>query len=785
MAKKTLKLKRDLAIFKEWLNRNIDMEKDFDLFKDTLPQKTRAKNKAPLDEKKVLSHDDYDADTTYLFINELRFMAKGLSKCKHPIGDEGFFLPCYDIFGDADILVMAKSLWYKSINCKDKSADTLLCAMWNHKYTCADFKQLFIEILQRKADELEKILADGKVIPELKRRLDETASMLNLNKLETEVLFLSFLNYKKWNNLAIVSSSWRRRSDLPNIVHAYSILTGEPHYNCARVLHENEALRRFGCIDSDGSINPVISDYLNGLSESKTLSSNFFHIYEGPCISLEMHGKLLERHISILKKLINYRKPGKPLNILLYGKPGTGKTSFAISLAANLGLKLQVINQQSTDKERERSNYSAHYRFSALQICNKTISGENNLILIDEADRLLDCGHRSIFSAGGNADDEKGMLNTVLDGLQNPCIWITNCDKGSMPLASRRRFDYSIFFDDLSNDQRAFIWKNMLSQRNLKSYFNDSKVLELATHYPVSAGGIDLALRSCELTVAGHSTSITAEAEAIVKDVLESHCELMGIKPVINSTSGQEYTLDGLNIKGNITANQLIDAARRFKAQSENIQDRRMTMLLDGPPGSGKTEFVKHIGRVLDTKVCVRLGSDILGMYVGETEKRIHEAFETAEKDGSILFLDEVDGLLRSRQMAKHSWEITQVNELLQCMESFKGILVCATNHSQSLDPATLRRFVFKLQFDYLDNTNKFLLFERYFSRLFQKPIDAKEKQKLNLIENLTPGDFRVVRDKLFQLDKETSTIEELMEMLNQESLSKEQGNKKRMGFSC
>lgn len=126
-----------------------------------------------------------------------------------------------------------------------------------------------------------------------------------------------------------------------------------------------------------------------------------------------------------------------------------------------------------------------------------------------------------------------------------------------------------------------------------------------------------------------------------------------------------------------------------------------------GSPGTGKTEFVKYLGKATGGKVLVKMGSDILSKWVGGTKENIRSAFTEAETENAILFLDEIDGLVQDRTMAGHSWEVTQVNELLYQMENFKGMMVGATNFMSNLDAAIMRRFTFKLQFDYLEDERK------------------------------------------------------------------------------
>src|SRR5690606_22942609 len=102
---------------------------------------------------------------------------------------------------------------------------------------------------------------------------------------------------------------------------------------------------------------------------------------------------------------------------------------------------------------------------------------------------------------------------------------------------------------------------------------------------------------------------------------------------------------------------------------------------------------------ILDRPLMIRRASDLVSKYVGETEQNMAAMFAEAEAEKAVLLLDEADSFLQDRRGAHRTYEVTEVNEMLQGMERFNGIFVCTTNLLESLDQAALRRFTFKIRF--------------------------------------------------------------------------------------
>lgn len=106
--------------------------------------------------------------------------------------------------------------------------------------------------------------------------------------------------------------------------------------------------------------------------------------------------------------------------------------------------------------------------------------------------------------------------------------------------------------------------------------------------------------------------------------------------------------------------------------------------------------------------------------------------------------LDEVDSFLPDRGNAQRHWEITQANQFLTALEEFDGILLCTTNLLENLDPATMRRFDFKVKFDYLTTKQSVEMAAELF-KAFKVPLTRQGRVMLeaNLGRmKLAQGDF-------------------------------------------
>ncbi len=119
-------------------------------------------------------------------------------------------------------------------------------------------------------------------------------------------------------------------------------------------------------------------------------------------------------------------------------------------------------------------------------------------------------------------------------------------------------------------------------------------------------------------------------------------------------------------------------------------------VLMHGPPGTGKTLLARAVANESEANFVVINGPEIMNKFYGESEKKIRKIFEdAAEKEPSIIFIDEIDAIAPKREDTKGEVERRVVAQLLAMMDGLnkrgKVVVIGATNRPNAIDPA-LRR---------------------------------------------------------------------------------------------
>ncbi len=448
----------------------------------------------------------------------------------------------------------------------------------------------------------------------------------------------------------------------------------------------------------------------------------------------------------LLKRSLANGTPG--VNILLYGLPGTGKTEFCKVLSREVGASLRVIG----DVDEAGQEPSRRERLAELCLAGRVLATRcDSVLLLDEVEDMFGGGPATFFRSD---QPSKIFSNRLLETNPVPTLWTTNSISSCDP-AFLRRMIFSVEMRPPTGSVRKRIWQR-LEARLLP--VTDTKSLQAMAevhHHPPAL--VADAMRVAKLC--GGNAKIIAL-------VLGASAKLMngGAAPLPQHHSDAEWepTL----------ANTDTDLARLEAKLVANGEAGRISFFLDGPAGTGKSAWARHLARRLGMPVMEKRASDILSMWVGGSEKAIAGAFADARAEGALLIFDEADSLLAGRRNSSHQWEVSQVNELLTWMESHPLPFVCTTNLAEKLDPAAQRRFTFRIRFDWLIGEQLAVAWKVHFG--------TTAPAALSLADRLAPGDFANVARRMRALGENDAAA--VLAELMRESDAKE-GKKRVIGF--
>ena len=394
-------------------------------------------------------------------------------------------------------------------------------------------------------------------------------------------------------------------------------------------------------------------------------------------------------------------------------RPGTGKTSFAATLAARVGARLRPV-AEADDDGGEPNRYE---RLAGLRLAQRLAAPGGTLLLFDEAEDL--------FVSRSAHDDEPAassrvFVHRLLERLTLPVIW-TAKDIEVLGPAVLRRMTMCLELKIPNVATRTRLWRSMGEAEGVA--LQDADAARLARLVPAAPAVAATALRATRLAGGGAET-----ARIIVEGV--ARAVRGGRAPAPEREPDPVYDP------------ALINADCDLEALAEDLTRpgaaRAVSVLLSGPPGAGKSAWVRHLAGRMGLPVLHKRASDLLSMFVGGTEQQIADAFAEAREAQAFLVFDEADSLLLERADAVRSWEVSQVNEMLTWMENHTLPFACTTNLAERLDRASLRRFLVKLRFGWLTPTQGRAAFQRFFGVAAPDTLDG--------LHTLSPADFALVR---------------------------------------
>ena len=256
-----------------------------------------------------------------------------------------------------------------------------------------------------------------------------------------------------------------------------------------------------------------------------------------------------------------------------------------------------------------------------------------------------------------------------------------------------------------TREQQMHFWEYYAEKYQCKALCSHGA--ELANLYRLMPGEIERMVRKLRARF-GEGTEVTYDEakDVIVSELMEdAGRKLQGLAaPLVTGFSMEDLQLPGQQMR---ILKFAISAIRNRYLVMEGMgfgkkmpYGRGISILLYGPPGTGKTMTAQVIAKEVGLTLFRVDSSKIMDKYIGETEKKLGELFETAKNTNAILFFDEADSLFAKRTEVSKSTDKYANNEvsfLLQLMEQYEGIMVLATNHSNFFDEAFRRRITYSI----------------------------------------------------------------------------------------
>ncbi|CDS52662.1 ATPase, AAA family [Polaromonas sp. CG9_12] len=639
----------------------------------------------------------------------------------------------------------------------------------------------------------------------VEKNIESLASLLQLNRAERALLLYGTLaRYQRDLRSLLVEF---KVNNAPEAYAAIADIAGVKAPEVAEALRPGSRLERIGMVENLISEHNI-TDLADLMKVSEKLPpvlmrkyrdhSELMAVFTRPATRSQLglaDFAFVQEDAQVLVSLLRHAVASKEqgVNVLLYGPPGTGKTELAKVVAQAAGLDLFEVEYA----DQGGNSLSGRDRYRSLQIAQVFLKGSmHSALLFDEVEDVfppisseaaqLMARSEQLSAPGSHSVSGKAWVNQILESNPVPTLWVTNRIEQIDP-AFRRRFAYHLELRSPPPGAREGIVRKTLEGVQV----SDAFVAKLTARKGLTPAQIRTAVRFARLASAPEKTMDAqvdgAGLQAILAGGRPSLMESLIERQLRNAdvalgnkaeASGRRnvttYDLAMLNVESRFEIARIVQA---LKSRGHG------SLCFYGPPGTGKTALAEHIAQALEQPLLVKQASDLMSKYVGETEQQMAAMFREAEAEKAVLLLDEADSFLQDRRGAQRTYEVTEVNEMLQGMERYAGIFICTTNLLESLDQAALRRFTFKIKFMPLTREQRETMFvtEALAGDAFL--LTPPLQKRLAQLAQLCPGDFAAVKRQGVILEAELSAEEFLAQLEAEHRIKPEVREGRAMGF--
>ena len=633
----------------------------------------------------------------------------------------------------------------------------------------------------------------------VEKNIDSLANLLQLNQAERALLLYGTLaRYQRDLRSLLVEF---KVNNAPEAFAALADVAGVKAHEVAEALRAGSRLERIGMVENLISEHNI-TDLADLMKVSEKLppvlmreyrdNNELMAVFTRPAARTSLSAgdfafvkEDADVLIALLKNAVAAQEQG--VNVLLYGPPGTGKTELARVVAQAAGLDLFEV--ESSD--RDGNALSGRDRYRSLQIAQVFLkSSKHSALLFDEVEDVfppisseaaqLLARSDQLPSPTSNSVSGKAWVNQILESNSVPTLWVTNRIEQIDP-AFRRRFAYHLELRSPPPGAREGVVRKTLEGVQV----SDAFVAKLTARKGLTPAQIRTAVQFARLassheretkTPADVQLSVGASIfESLIERQLKNADAALGNKAdVAGRKTVTTYDLAMLNVESRFEIPRIVEA---LKSRGHGA------LCFYGAPGTGKTALAEHIAKALDKPLIIKQASDLMSKYVGETEQNMAAMFKEAELEKAVLLLDEADSFLQDRRGAQRTYEVTEVNEMLQGMERHNGIFICTTNLLDKIDQAALRRFTFKIKFMPLTAVQRESMFVTEALAGDAALLTLDLRNRLAKLTQICPGDFAAVKRQTDILDAVFSSDEFMSQLEAEHRIKPEVREARGMGF--